>query len=259
MKLTIEEIQAIETEMVKEVVEICEGNNITYFLHCGSALGAVRHQGPIPWDYDVDIVVPYNQIKRFINVARKELSRKYYLDYYDNNKLYPFLFPRIGLSGYSTHTLHVDIFNLVGISDNKNEQIVYTRKARILNFIFEYKLDTKKYSGQFSPRRRRYIYLFKLFSLPIRRSILIKLFEEHCTKYPYDTAVYVTNPSGHYGLKNVVKKSLYGKGTKVKYSGFTVKIPEHYNAYLSHYYGDYMQLPPIEKRNIKQIYLIGEL
>lgn len=86
-----------------------------------------------------------------------------------------------------------------------------------------------------------------------------KEFDNLCNLYPYNEAIYVTNPSGHYGVKNIIPKSYYGKGFVVNYSGVEVKIPEQYDAYLRNYYGDYMQLPPEDKRKVKDWYDIIKL
>lgn len=258
MILTIKEIQDIETEIVKEVADICKRNNIDYFLHCGSALGAIRHGGPIPWDRDVDIIVPYNQFDIFLKTVRTELSEKFYLDYHDTNKYYPALFPRIGLRGYSTKLLHVDIFKLVGISPNIKEQLQFVKKARFYRNLFLPKTKHSKYYGEIPLLKTIWIYLNKILLLPIPKKMIITKFDRLCNKYPLQEMEFVTNPSGHYGIKNVIPKKYYNKGILVKYSGFDVKIPEQYDLYLQHYYGDYMQLPPEKNRLVKKTYEIVE-
>ena len=79
MKLSLQELQDLETEMLKVVAEICERHNIDYYLAYGTALGAVRHQGPIPWDNDADIALPNYQLDCFIEVMNRELPDKFYL------------------------------------------------------------------------------------------------------------------------------------------------------------------------------------
>lgn len=258
MKMTIKQMQAITTEMVKEVVEICKRNNINYFLHCGSALGAIRHQGPIPWDPDVDIVIPYNQLKGLCTAMHQELPEKFYLDFYDTNDSYPILFPRVGLRGYSTQTLHIDIFQLIGSSYDKNEQIRLHKKSKLLRYLFFFK---NKANHKYDILYKKIIMniILKIIFLPIKKSWILRKFENLCSKYPFETAEYVTNPNGHYGIKNVLKKSIYGKGTTAKYAGLNVIIPEQYDTYLKHYYGDYMKLPPERERNLKQTYFVGEI
>jgi lipopolysaccharide cholinephosphotransferase len=257
MKLTIGELQEVETEIVKEISEICKKNNIDYFLHCGSALGAIRHGGPIPWDTDVDIIVPYNQYETIISTLRRELSDKFYVDYYDENIDYPALFARIGVKGYSSHVLHVDIFKLVGIPSDIKQRDKFIKKAQLYRNLYLPQKRTEKYFGKTSSLLRKTIGLAqKIILFPFSVNVLREKFERMCGIIPYEQAEYVTNLNGHYGTKNIVPKSYYGKGVYVNYSGIDVKIPEQYEIYLRHYYGDYMTLPNENNRKVKDYYTI---
>src|SRR5699024_4899912 len=139
MRLTLKELQDIETEMLREVSEICERNNIDYYLAYGSVLGAVRHKGPIPWDDDVDIIIPISQITKFVKCARKELSGRFYVDYHDRNRSSIILFPRIGLKGYSTKVLHIDVFKMIGAPSKPEEQEKFKNKLNYYKRIIQYK------------------------------------------------------------------------------------------------------------------------
>lgn len=259
MTLTLSELQAIETEIVSEIASICERNGIDYFMHCGSALGAVRHGGPIPWDSDVDMIIPIDQFGQFLDAARKQLPEKFYVDYYDTNKDYPTFFPRIGLKGFNTFLLHVDIFKLTGTAPGIKKQKRFARRAKRYLQLFRIKTNLKKYyGGEVSFKMRMGGTLLRPFLFFISRNYLIKRFEALCHKYPYATAEYVTNPSGGYGVKNVQKKNIYGKGMAWKYSGVDIKIPEKYNDYLEHYYGDYMIPPRSEQRKTKNHYQLTQ-
>jgi len=256
MNLTIKELQNIETEIIKEISEICKENHIDYFLHCGSVLGAIRHGGPIPWDTDVDIIIPYNQYNNFIQTVRKEISGKFYIDYYDDNVSYPELFARVGLKGYSTNILHVDLFKLVGITSNVKKQKLYTRKARFFRVLYMPRKRTEEYFGKMSFKSKFIFRLLSIISLPFSDKWIISRFEKHCGSIPFEKAEFVTNPSGHYGMKNVLPKYYYGKGKYVEYSGIKVKVPEKYHEYLMNYYGDYMKLPSITERKVEPSYKI---
>jgi lipopolysaccharide cholinephosphotransferase len=256
MKLTISEIQEIETEMLKEVSEICEINNIDYFLAYGSALGAVRHNGPIPWDSDIDIVVPYNQLKKFIAIMRKKLPKKFYLDYYDINQYFTPTFPRIGLKGYSTETLHFDVFTIIGLPSDKDKRKRFYKKIYKLSRLNKYKTISNNYIGYRSYKEKIKMLLFKTLLLPISLTSIRKHFEEMCSRYPYHEATYVTNPSGNYGLIEIMPKAFLGKGILMNYSDLEVNIPEKYDDYLGRLYNNYLEYPPENKRYNKHEFKI---
>lgn len=258
MKLTIQELQALETEMLKEVTEICERHNIDYFLAYGSLLGAVRHKGPIPWDTDVDIAVPENHMHKFIQTVRAELSDKFYLNFYDLNKSYVNIYPRIGLKGYSTKLLHIDVYRIVGAPLDKQKQIEFKKKANYLSYILHYKnLKEGDFAfNKISLKAKLVVYLRAFFMLFVSKNKLIKKIEDLCSEYPIDTAEIAVNVAGGYGKKEFVSKDLYNNGIFTKFADIDVRIPENYKEYLEHFYGNYKQLPPKKEQQVKEFYYI---
>lgn len=77
----------VQTQLIKEVERICRKYNLKYFAQCGTLLGAVRHQGFIPWDDDVDLAMPRPDYAKFIQVAPSELPPHYFLDLWENHRL----------------------------------------------------------------------------------------------------------------------------------------------------------------------------
>lgn len=257
MKLRIEEVQSYIIEMIQEIVSICERNNITYFLHCGSALGAIRHGGIIPWDHDADVIIPENEIKRFYEAAAKELSEKFYVrDINDKNSIG--MYPKIGLRGYETDVLHVDIFRLIGIPNNRIKQLFIIRKAKLLRLMRLFKATPIKKIK--SRRNRNVARVVKFFLLPFPITFVINQFNYLCTAVPFETAEYVLNPSGHYKEKNIFKKEIFQEYTTVQFHDIPVRIVKNYDFYLKQYYGDYMKYPPEEmrKRNMEREFIIRE-
>lgn len=259
MNLKLEELQQLETEMLKEIVAICHQNKIQYFLAYGSVLGAVRHGGPIPWDYDVDIAVPYNQLARFISVLRKKLPSKYYLNYHDNDPYYPELLPRIGLKGYSTKVLHIDVFLLIGAPAETKKHRWFKNWARFYTFIFKYKNFNQIHFGTFTKLKQKlFTPIVKLILLPFSNTYMKKKFKQLCEKYPFETATYIVNPQFGYGMKEFIPKEYYGAGKTVAYADLEVLVPLQFEDYLSHIYGDYMQFPPLEERQTPSFYKVDK-
>lgn len=244
MKLTIQELQAIETEMLIEVDRICRKNNLTYFIAYGTLLGAKRHGGHIPWDGDADIIIPFNELEKFIRIVRKELPNKFFLDFHDINKYYTATFPRIGLKGYSTAVLHLDVFMYCGITSDKQEQMKFIKKLYKLRKIHFYKINSKTYRGNFKFKYKLKLFFFKILFLNINLQTVRKEFDKLCKKYPIEESELLTNPSGSVENFNIFPKSFFGHGINIMYDTNTVIAPEKVHDYLQHFYNNYMQFPP---------------
>lgn len=250
MKLTFLEMQQIETEMLGEVQEICQRHDIDYYVAYGTVLGTIRHGGSIPWDSDIDIIVPHNQIDKFVETHKKELSEKFYVDYYKADFISQQLYPRIGLKGYSTSFLHIDVYKMTGISPEPEEQKAFIKKAQYYKKLFFYKNFNPAYGGKYSKPRIWLQDFIKLFLLPFSNEYILGKFDALCNKYPIEQSEYVTNINGGYGMKEPIPMEFYGAGTMKPYADIEVKVPEKYDDYLRHFYGDYMQLPPENERKI---------
>lgn len=247
--LEIKEIQAIETEMLRAIDEICSKHKLTYFLVCGSVLGAVRHGGPIPWDYDVDITVPLPELDRFCEVMQKELSgTKYRIlipgDKSDKNNITTF--PRISLKNVNPRKIHIDVFPQIGITDDKDVQVEFTKKLTETKTKYRDKRVAYTVTGQWWKKAAKFTYL-RMKTLFYNEDKLLAEFKALCGKYPHEKAKYVTNPCGHYGIKNIVPKDYFGTPKRVKYLDMELPVPEKTEEYLKHYYKDYMKYPPQEE------------
>ena len=262
MKLTLKELQALETEMLKEVAEICERHKIDYFLAYGSALGAIRHEGPIPWDNDADIAVPENQFLIFVETIRKELSDRFFLDFHDINQSYSGFIPRIGLKGYSTKFLHIDVYRITGAPQELADQVLLNNKVKNMKRIMQYKNIKEGYFSfdKISLKSKLIIYLRAFFVLFISKRKVIQKFENLCLQYPYEYSQTSVNIAGGYGIREFIPKVLYGKGVLVNYSGSMMKIPELYKDYLQHFYGNYLNFPSEEEQSrTDKVYQIKSL
>ncbi|HLV91830.1 MAG TPA: LicD family protein [Aequorivita sp.] len=262
LKLTLKELQDLETEMLKEVSEICNRNNISYYLAYGSALGTIRHNGPIPWDDDVDIIIPYPELDRFISTVRTELPDNLYLNHYDINNKYWLLYPKIGMKGYDTRHLHLDVFVLIGAPDTLEEQVEFKKELDYLKNLFLYKKGMFKDFYMYKSLNWKEVIVQK--SMKIKQFFtssksIIKKFETLCEKYEYGDSEIIVNSFGGYGLKEFTPKSFYGKGVLKNYENLQIRIPEKYDEYLRNFYGDYMKYPPVKQRVTKEFYIIDKV
>ena len=243
MIIDIKKQQDIILEILKNIITVCEKYEITYYCQAGTVLGAVRHRGFIPWDDDADIIIPNNQIDFFVECARKELSDKYYVDYFKGDDKSYRLFPRVGLKNVVTKKLHVDVFRLIGLPDNREEQLSMILEAK------DYTLKNKQVRAPYCKLlfKGKFKYLFEKI---VDKKKYDKKFDDLCSRYPYDEANYVMNPSGKYGEKNIFSKDVYGIGQLVVFETIKVIIPDKVDFYLRQYYNNYMETPSKEEIDI---------
>ena len=252
---TIKKLQQIELKMLEVFVQICEKENLQYYLYGGTLLGAIRHKGFIPWDDDVDIGMPRVDYEKFLICAQKYLPNYYFLQNFKTEKNAPFSFIKIRDSRtiYKeeatknlkiNHGIWIDIFPLD-----------YCPKH---HFLFDI-------CNTFLKLRIRCIYDIKISLLEKVLRIIsyiicpfwkmaIFLEDKLWKFYKTDTGLL----ANFYGCRNnIMPTNWYGKGIYVTFEHLKVKAPYEYNKYLTQLYGDYMELPPVKKR--KPIHNIVEI
>ena len=243
---SLQQIQELQNALLKEVAKVCDENGVVYYGAYGTALGAVRHHGMIPWDGDVDIYVPENELEHFVEVMETKLGDQFWLDFRNDKKQYRD-FPRIGYKGFDTGVLHVDVFRLAGAPDDKKAQ----KKLRSITGLI-HKINDVKQKGLKNYFIKGHKVLGALVVtgvtslLPL--SVTTKWFDYYSSKYPFDKARFVGN-SASGSILSIFPKRLLGKGHMIKYEDFQIRIPEYYDEYLKLMYGNYMEYPPEEERN----------
>lgn len=245
MKLSMRAAQDVCTDMLFHIDRICEENEIHYFAYFGTLLGAIRHKGPIPWDADVDIYVPEPEMELFISKLQENLPEKYWVNY-RNNKGHSRCFARIGLSGYKTEILHIDVFRLCGFPSALRAQKTMMRRGHMLYVLWKAKVVDPNFYYRNRP--------FMRFKAKVLRSLLtfvsvnriIDSYDALCNRYSYDAAEYVGFPIG--SDKYLYKKTDVLETIRTEYDGIMIRIPRENDKLLKHMYGDYLKYPPKEEQ-----------
>ena len=255
----------------KVLIKILNEGDYYWFAWAGTCLGAIRHKGIIPWDDDIDIAMPRKEYNRFLKEYVN--NENYYVISMDNDSEYPFTFAKfcdahstiLETNGINTtFGIYVDIFPIDNI-DEKYENILslkseyhtivrkyerscntyYTR--HIWNMIINFRILNCKVIAEdlFFYRKRKKLFLDR-----------IKSIDNKCCTNP---TPYCVSFSGLYKEKEIFKSKWFDELISIPFEDFYVKIPKEYDVILKHMYGDYMQLPPVERRVSKHSHAYDNL
>lgn len=236
----IEYIHNYELDMLREIDRITRKHNIKYYLAYGSAIGAVRHNGFIPWDTDADVMVDIDSYERLDDLLDRELNAKYRVKHYKNDHTASLLFSRVVLKNDSGSVIHVDIFPMVGLPQKKIKQHLFIRVARLINGLYFFKKVKPKIHYQ-QQRKKIWISRFlKIIAFPIPSKILIFIKERLEKMYPIKNSQHLFNLCGAYGSKEIILKEWLSEPIYIDFENEKFPIPKEYDKYLTHIYGDYM-------------------
>lgn len=246
-KIDKEELKKIQIQILDNVANFCEKNNIQYWIDTGTLLGAVRHKGFIPWDDDIDIGMLRNDYDKFIKLYNSSNSR-YQLHCYELNDDYYYPFGKV----LDTKTiLYEPDINGVKISVNI-DVFVYDNAPSNLKKV------KKMYSKFRRYERLRLHQHFCVNSNSFINNILnkiLKLFPENyfVEKIINNSKKYMNKNCTHVGNFTSISQVYCSKEflksfIKLEFEGKLYNAPIGYDEWLKAFYGDYMKLPPEEKR-----------
>lgn len=261
-EIDIEELKKIQIDMLVSIDEFCQKNNINYSLSSGTLIGAVRHQGYIPWDDDIDIMMHRDDYERFVStfngtfnhlsLLAPELDLNYYAPYanvYDNRTL--LTEDGNGHRGLSIG-IKIDIFPIDSVPSDIDDYMRIMGKVNQLNHI----MYIKRLENVFKSNQQ-FKYILTVLILKVLYS---------CIPYSYlqkkvrDIAISDTYRRGESEyVDNVVyniyskkcprfKRSVLESYIRLPFEGREFSVIKNYDVVLRTMYGDYMQLPPEDKR-----------
>lgn len=256
--LSLKEIQQVELNLLLRITRFCDGNNLIYTLAGGTLLGAIRHKGFIPWDDDVDILLPRPDYEKLLRLLEKQ-SQINYCIYKDANSIYPYLKilnkkVKIKHGRWSkkysfdnSDYLWVDVFPLDGVPESNKDTYKFFAKIRFVKKCYSCSILNYRHGISF-PKL-----VIERMAFPLFRYIgplkLAGYLDKISQSYNYNISRKVAGIVWGYGLNEVVNKEKYSERVKVDFEGHKMWAPGCWDEYLTNLYGNYMKLPPIEQRS----------
>lgn len=236
----LKEIHNKELKMLIEMHKICMENDLTYYLAYGTALGAVRHKGFIPWDNDIDIMVHIDGYDEFCNVLNEKMPNKYIVNTIENNKKYEQLFARIHLQDDVDQNICIDIFPIVGAPNTNIKKVLFSKISYLIFKSFYIKKVNISTTYKDNPKKRKQAFVAKLILSPFSDVFFIWVYKKLSTAFPIEKSDTIYNICGSYGYKELIPKSYLEKPAYLEFEGHEFPVPQEWDKYLTHIYGDYM-------------------
>ena len=259
-----EEIHGRLLTMAKDFHQICVDNNLKYYMLGGTMLGAVRHKGFIPWDDDMDFGMLREDYEKFLSIAPMALDNKYFLQTWDNDPNYPFGFAKIRKKGtrfiekalsYNTshNELYIDLFPYDSFPDCYNDQRNQGRKIMKYKIGYLMKQNVKPWITHEKVPERILVFLkyipSQIYALFHEKEFIKDNFKKEMTRFNSQITKRLYEQSGGapYG-KWVVDRDCFSSYIDLQFENVLFAAPIGYKKYLEQTYGDYMTLPPKDKR-----------
>lgn len=253
-EIQFEEMKKIELNILIYFTEVCEENNLRYYLGGGTLLGAVRHKGFIPWDDDIDVMMPRPDFQKLLSLSI-------------NNENYNIIKP--GTAGYyynfaklvDTRTIleekgiklidglgvYIDIFPLDGMPETPDAR---KKRFKELNSIRKRINNTCLLKPKFHRNPFAYLNACRIYNSNknVDLSSLQKKYLDSALKNSFDDSEFVFAAGGAYGARDIFPGKWFEKEIELQFENLSVKAFNGYDFYLTQLYGDYMTLPPEDKR-----------
>lgn len=267
-KLDMRPIWDALLHVYEEFARVCDENNLRYYLAEGSAIGALRHKGFIPWDDDLDVIMPRPDYERFRQICEKELPDYLKFVNYENAPEFQYTFGKVqdvrrdkvleverAYGAMLPGGIYIDILVVDGMPDGYFASALY--KFRRLTFICQQRFRTFKFAEMKKPGKLFWIVGALLAVCHPFESWpkLARRFEAFMMSVPFETAKKTWRDSATYRtVRLTYPRKIWDGRVNVDFERSLVPLPAGYDTYLRAQYGDYMTPPPEGKRQTTHQY-----
>ena len=260
MSISLSEHQAILAGMLEDFDAVCKKNNIKYMLFSGTALGAVRHHGFIPWDDDVDVAMTRDEYEHFFECAAKDFDNKKYFVQQEFTSHWPMPYSKLRLNNSACiekyhpkdremhQGIYIDIFPIDNLSDNKLMRKIQFAASKI---VISKSLYKRGYSTDSLAKK---IFMIACIFLPsglFKKITINKKNKNTALVHSFFGASKSFN-------KSVYKREWFTSFTDEDFGEKKYPVSAFYDDLLTTLYGDYMRIPPESERECKQHAVIVE-
>ena len=254
-ELSLQEMKEIEFGVLKELDSFCKKNQIRYFISHGTLLGAMRYKGFIPWDDDIDVLVPREDYNKLISLYQDNDHFHLYAYEKDHNFLFSYA-KLVDITTFKDEFRHdngiklgldVDVFPLDAWSDDLDEakkEVVYLRKN-----LFRLGLTKLHKPDSINPMKRFIKGIAMAFCKMRGSEYYLQNVMRQSTKYNGKATKYLGNKAWNvYAEKDIQSAGAFAEAIELEFNGEKFPAPVGYDEFLSSHYGDYMPEPPKEKQ-----------
>ena len=236
-QMTLKEMQGVLLNLLKTLRDFCDSNHLRYFLAGGTLIGAIRHNGFIPWDDDADVYLPYEDYQRLLKTFPKK--NRYEILNWESNDDFPLDFSKLVDNETMMYHPGYPIQWLQGVSVCIIPIVGFPEELELIQLRTEM---NRKYDMEWYRYQNKKSIVTK--GLNDCRKEIIEL------KYNYFFDEYPMVGKAHLQFKPMwcVSKSVFEKSILVNFEGEVFSAPQGYKEYLTHRFGDYMQVPPESER-----------
>lgn len=255
ISINLEELQSIQTKMLRDLDTICLIHGIDYFIIGGTLIGAVRHKGFIPWDDDIDLAMTRDHYNKFEEIILKYTDKYFFQSFSsEENTFLPFGKLRLNYSTYlevnnENIEMHKGIFIDIFPYDFTTKNIPMIKyKNFITNIIIRIIYQrTRILNKNLISKKNKILLLFTqlLKNTFLKRTYVFVVCQD------YNKQKYVINYSFYKNEEVLNQLTLIDEifpTTRIAFENFLVSAPKNYHDFLSRLYGNYMKIPPLSDR-----------